>query len=85
MRGKVILASDRIWNEAVIMDEGLERDDPRFQHCVMLQMEDGSQMYLAHSFLVSWNEYWLFVFRARHPCMVFYKDEIRSYQELEMV
>ena len=85
MRDYGIQVSERIWNEAIAIDEGLEVDDPRFQHCVMLQMEDGSQIYLTHSFLMSWNEYWLFIFRAKYPCMIFYKNDINSYQELEMV
>lgn len=72
------------YKKAEEIDKALLGTDPRFNHWVMIRMEDGSSFTINSGFAERHDDYW-YVFCEHYQLMVFAADEVNDVSEFKMV
>lgn len=62
------------------IDKNLRADDPRLRRAVMIQHEEGTQLFFMYAFLMKWKN-WIFVFTEHHSFHIYDKDDLNGYWE----
>jgi hypothetical protein len=91
----------RVYEIAKTMDESLRSDEPRFGHCVMILHEEGTTLFYRNAYIVKYYDpentdsknlsdcespgEWIMVFTEHHGFHVYPKDDLRGFQELQIV